>query len=198
MHNPFDPGYYTETELQLAGFRSLGSNVQIAKNCTIIRPDRIEIRNNVRIDGYVSIVGDDAGLIEIGSYVHIGAYCLLSGGDGIRMADFSGLSQGVRVYSRTDDYTGKHLTNPTVPKKYTGVMHGPVSLGRHVIVGTQSVILPRVTVGDGSAIGAMSLVTKSLAEWTVYFGVPVKALKRRSRELLKLETELLADAALQR
>ncbi len=37
---------------------------------------------------------------------------MLSAGDGIVMEDFSGLSQGVRIYSRTDDYSGKFLTNP--------------------------------------------------------------------------------------
>jgi acetyltransferase-like isoleucine patch superfamily enzyme len=190
MKNPFDPGYYDEHDLANAGFRSLGSNVRIARNCTIIRPDRIQIGSNVRIDGYTSLIADDTAFIELGSFIHVGAYCLLSGGDGITMNDFSGLSQGVRIYSRTDDYTGRHLTNPTVPVKYTGVSRGLVSLGRHVIIGTQSIILPGITIGDGAAVGALSLVTKNLEEWNVYFGIPVRRLKSRSRRLLQLEAQL--------
>ena len=108
------------------------------------------------------------------------------------MSDFSGLSQGICIYSGTDDYTGKFLTNPTVPDKYLKVKLAQVILGRHVIVGSGSVILPGVTIGEGSSVGALSLVTKSLDEWGVYFGVPVKKLKARSKDILKLEAELVS------
>jgi acetyltransferase-like isoleucine patch superfamily enzyme len=188
--NPFDVGYYTEHDLRAAGFKAIGENVRIAKNCTIIGLDRIEIGDNVRIDGYTSLIAAD-GMLRIGSFVHIGSYSLLSAGDGITMQDFSGLSQGVRIYSRTDDYTGKHLTNPTVPSQFTGVNRGPVELGRHVIIGSQTVILPNIVVGEGSAVGAISLVTKSLESWGVYFGIPAKRLRARSKELLSLEAELM-------
>jgi acetyltransferase-like isoleucine patch superfamily enzyme len=111
------------------------------------------------------------------------------------LKDFSGLSQGVRIYSGTDDYTGKSLTNPTVPHKYLKVKIAPVILGKHVIVGSGSVILPGLTIGDGSSVGALSLVTKSLDEWGVYFGSPAKKLKARSKDMLKLENELMLEIA---
>lgn len=131
--------------------------------------------------------------MEIGSHVHIAGWCYLSAGEGIRMDDFSGLSQGVRVYSMTDDYSGHHLTNPTVPAKFTGVTRGPVHISRHVVVGSGTVILPNVTIGEGSAVGALSLVTKSLDSWGVYFGCPAKRLRRRSQKLLELEAALKAE-----
>jgi len=191
----FDPGYYTEPDLKNAGFKSVGKNVSIAKNCTIIGLSNIEIGDNVRIDGYCSIIAAGTGYVKLGSYIHIGGYCMLSAGDGIVMDDFSGLSQGVRIYSRTDDYSGKYLTNPTVPEKYIGITQGKVELRRHVIIGSGSVILPQVTIGEGSSVGALSLVTKSLDDWGVYFGSPAKRLKRRSRNLLKLEEELRNERA---
>jgi galactoside O-acetyltransferase len=188
--NPFNPGYYTEDDLKNAGFKALGKNVRIAKNNTIIGLENIVIGDNVRIDGYCAIITAGDGWLNIGSYIHIGGCCYLSAGDGIRMEDFSGLSQGVRIYSRTDDYSGKHLTNPTVPERYTGITRGTVVLGRHVIIGSGSVILPKVTIGDGSSVGALSLVTKDLDPWGVYFGCPAKRLKSRSKRLLELEAEL--------
>ena len=192
--NPFDPAYYSEDDLQQAGFKSIGRNVRIAKNCTIIGLENIEIGDNVRIDGYCTIIAAGDGWVKWGSHIHIGGYCLLSAGDGIRLNDFSGLSQGVRLYSRTDDYSGKHLTNPTVPEKYTGVSRGTVTLGRHVIVGSGSVVLPKVTIGDGSAVGALSLVMKSLEPWGIYFGSPAKRIKERSKQLLELEEQLLQES----
>ena len=129
-------------------------------------------------------------MLRIGSYVHIGGLCYLSAGDGICLEDFSGLSQGVRIYSRTDDYSGEHLTNPTVPERFTGITRGAVTLGRHVIVGSGSVILPKVTVGEGSSIGALSLVTKNIPPWGVYFGAPAKKIYNRSKRLLDLEAQM--------
>lgn len=191
LQTPFSPGFYTETELRRFGFQSVGDDVQISRNCTIIGMANIEIGNHVRIDGYCSLFATGSGKIRIGSHIHIGSYCSLSGGEGIVMEDFSGLSQGVRVYSRTDDYSGAWLTNPTVPADYTGVIGGPVRLGRHVVIGAGTVILPDVDVGEGAAVGALSLVRKSLEPWGIYFGSPAKKIRTRSKRLLDLESQLL-------
>lgn len=117
---------------------------------------------------------------------------LLSAGAGITLHDFSGLSQGVKIYSKTDDYSGKYLTNPTVDADYTGVSSGEVTLGRHVIIGSGTVILPKVTIGEGASVGALSLVTKSLPEWGMYFGAPAKKIKDRKKKLLEVEQRFLA------
>jgi acetyltransferase-like isoleucine patch superfamily enzyme len=189
MSTLFDCGYYTETELAAEDFKSLGSNVRIDKNCTIIGTPHISIGSNVRIDGYCTLLAIKPHGIQLGSYIHIGAYCHLNGGEGIVMEDFCGLSQGVRIYTRNDDYTGQALTNPTVPAKYTRVTKGAVFLKRHVLIGSGSVVLPGVTIGEGSCVGALSLVTKSLESWGVYLGCPLRRLYDRSKKLLELEQE---------
>ncbi|MDQ4629260.1 acyltransferase [Janthinobacterium lividum] len=191
MSELFNPGYYTQDDLQHAGFRHVGNNVRVAKNCVIVGMENISLGNNVRIDGYSTLVAAGGGHIRIGNHVHIGGYCFLSGAAGITLDDFSGLSQGVRLYSKTDDYSGASLTNPTVPEEFTNCKSGPVHLGRHVIVGSGSVLLPDITVGEGVAVGALSLVTKSLESWGIYAGTPAKRLKNRARDLLAAETLLL-------
>ncbi|MFJ5508456.1 acyltransferase [Pectobacterium jejuense] len=191
--NPFNVGFFTENELASFGFKSLGKNVCIAKNCTILGLGNISIGSNVRIDGYTTIIASENGFLNLGSFIHIGGYSLLSAGAGITMNDFSGISQGVKIYSKTDDYTGNYLTNPTVSSEYTGVTSGEVILGRHSIIGSGTVILPKLVIGEGSSVGALSLVTKSLSEWGVYFGSPVKRIKERNKKLLKLEKEFLSE-----
>lgn len=190
--NPFDPGYYTEHDLAGLGFRAVGRDVRIARQCTIVGLPFISLGDHVRIDSQCVIVAGEHGSIEIGSHVHVATACLLSGGDGITLEDFSGLSSGVRLYSRTDDYSGQYLTNPTVPERFTGVTRGRVTLARHGIIGSGSVVMPGVHIGEGSAVGALSLVTKSLEPWGVYFGAPARRLKARSQRLLDLESELRA------
>jgi acetyltransferase-like isoleucine patch superfamily enzyme len=195
MTNPFDPGYYTETDLLSFGFKSIGENVRIAKNCTIIGLPSISIGSNVRIDGYCSLIAAGNGWLDIGSFIHIGAYSLLSAGDGIVMEDFCGMSQGARIYSRNDDYSGEYLTGPTVPERFTGTTRGTVVLKRHVIIGSGTVVLPKVTIGEGSAVGALSLVTTSLGPWGVFFGCPARRVNDRSKRLLDLESQLRRELA---
>jgi acetyltransferase-like isoleucine patch superfamily enzyme len=184
--NPFDQGYYYDSQLEKFGFKSIGKNVRIAKNSTIIGLQNISLGNDVRIDANV-VFAAQAGFLSVGNNIHIGSNCYVGCAGGVTLSDFSGLSQGVSIYSGTDDYSGKSLTNPTVPSEYRSVKIAPVVLGRHVIVGSGSVILPGVFIGDGASIGALSLVTKSLDSWGVYFGSPVRRLKSRSKDLLLLE-----------
>lgn len=190
--NPFSQGYYTSDELQQFGFRQVGENVQLAKNMTIIGLQNISLGNNIRIDGH-TVIAAHSGALLVGDQVHIGGGCFLGCAGTITLADFSGLSQNVSIYSSSDDYTGKSLTNPTVPDKYRDVKVAPVTIERHVIVGSGAVILPGVTISEGASVGALSLVTKSLEAWSVYFGTPAKRLKARSRDLLTLEQTLRAE-----
>lgn len=193
MKNPFNPGYLDSKELIKLGFGSVGKNVNVATNSTIIGFKNIFFGDDVRIDGYTTIIAADRGRLLIGNNVHVGGYCFLSCGEDIVMSNFSGLSQGVRIYTRTDDYSGKTLTNPTIPEKFTGVKSGKVTLGKHVIIGSGSVILPSVTIGNGSSVGALSLVSKNLEEWGMYFGSPAKRIKNRSKSLLSLEDMYLQE-----
>lgn len=189
MTNPFNPGYYNTEELQSMGFASVGKNVSIGKNCTIIGLENISIGNNVRIDGFTTITAH-GGSLTLGDYIHIGGYCFIAAGAGITMKDFSGLSQGVKLYSKSDDYSGRSMTNPTVPSEFTNVKSGPIVLEEHVIIGSGSVVLPGVTIGKGSAVGALSLVTRYLPGGAIYAGQPAKPIADRSTHMLTLEQEL--------
>lgn len=184
--NPFDRGYFISEELNKMGFRFVGENVKIAKNCTIIGLNQISLGDNVRIDDNV-VIACSVGDLFIGNYVHIGAGSHLACVGGITFEDFSNTSQGVKIYSGTDDYHGLSLTNPMVPQEHR-VMHiAPVVIGKHVIIGSGSVILPGVTIPTGASVGAMSLVTRSLQPWSINAGIPAKHIKSRSRDLLKYE-----------
>ncbi|HAE43562.1 MAG TPA: galactoside O-acetyltransferase [Clostridiales bacterium] len=198
MTKLFGPTHYTEEDLANEGFKSLGSNVRIAKTCTIVGAENISIGDNVRIDGYCTLVAAGCGFIHFGSYIHVGGHCVLLAGEGITFEDFSCLSWGVKLFSRSDDFSGQFMTNPTVPSKYTGVTGGPIVLKRHVVVGAGSVVLPKVTLEEGVAVGALSLVTKSLAEWGIYSGIPAKHIKNRKKQLLELESVFLEESSLNR
>jgi acetyltransferase-like isoleucine patch superfamily enzyme len=193
MSKLFDPGFYTEVDLKDAGFKAIGENVLIEKNCTIVGIENISIGNNVRIDGFNNIIAAGNGYLSIGSYVHIGSFCHLVAAGGIIIHNFVGISQRVSIYSVSDDYTGEYLTNPTVSAKYKRVEHGEVVIGKHAIIGSGSVILPGVTIGEGVSVGALSLVNNNLEGWNIYTGCPAKRLIRKSKNLLKLTDQFLNE-----
>ncbi len=179
--------YYTKEELKKMGFKYLGKNVKISTKASIYYPETVEIGDNSRIDDFCII----SGKVKIGRNVHIAPFCLVAGGEeGIILDDFSGLAYGVKVFTRSDDYTGLTMTNPTIPEKYKKVKKAPVYIGKHCIVGTNSIIFPGVKLAEETAVGAMTLVTKSTEPWSVYFGIPAKKIKNRKKDLLNLEKKI--------
>ena len=179
---------WNQDQLDGFGFKRLGSNIRLSQQASVYGAANIEIGDNVRIDDFC-VLSAGAGGIAIGCNVHIAVHSTLMGAARIELHDFSGLSSRVSTYSSTDDYSGEVLTNPTVDAQFTGVRSEPVTLGRHVIVGTGSVILPGVTMHEGSAAGAMSLIRRDCDAFGIYAGIPARRIAARSRRLLGLEEE---------
>jgi galactoside O-acetyltransferase len=184
--------YYTESELKELGFKSYGSNVKISRKTSIYGAEFISIGDNVKIDDYCCLVANSQEII-IGSHIHIAFFSILMGSGGIIMEDFSCLSSRVSIYSATDDYSGHSLTNSTIPSKYKNIYSGKVVLKKHAIIGTNSTILPNLIIGEGVSVGANSLVNKSLDDWGLYVGNPVKRIKEKSKKLLELEPIYLKE-----
>jgi len=177
---------YTEAELQALGFATMGKNLQISRKASFYGTERISLSDNVRIDDFCVLSAGEGG-IEIGSHIHIGVNSSLIGAAKITLADYCNISSRVAIYSSNDDYSGEYMTNPMVPVEYTNVQHAEVTIGKHSIVGCGAVILPNVTIGEGCAVGALSLVTKSLDAWGVYVGTPARYVNKRSDKLITLE-----------
>lgn len=182
--------YLTEQQLHDIGFKKLGKNIKISDKASIYNAEKIEIGDNSRIDDFCIL----SGKIKIGRNVHFAAMCLVAGGEeGVHFSDFSGLAYQVQVFSQSDDYSGRSLTNPTIPKHFKHELKKPVFLGKHVIVGAGSIILPGVEIAEGCSIGALSLVNKSTEVWGIYAGNPAKRIKERKKDLLLLEKNFLEE-----
>lgn len=180
--------FYTEEELLQIGLRSYGRGVLISRNVKFYSPELIQIGDNVRIDDFCILSGN----ITIKSHIHISAYCALYGGGGIVMDDFSGLSPRCTLLSATDDFSGEYMVGSCVRDDCRNVIKSPIVLQKYVQIGAGTTILPGVVVAEGVAVGAMSLVRKSLSSWKIYAGNPLRLLKERSCTLLNF-TEVSVD-----
>ncbi len=174
--------FLTDIQLKELGLKKFGSNVLISDKASIYSPELISIGSNVRIDDFCILSGE----ITLGNYIHIGAYSALYAKFGIIMEDFTGLSPRCTIFSANDDFSGEFLISPMVPNEYSNVAGGLIKISKFSQIGAGTIILPNVTIEQGVAVGAMSLVKKSLKEWGIYVGVPAKRIAERSKKCEKL------------
>lgn len=186
--------HLTRAELEKVGFASLGDNVLISDKVSIYHADKISIGNNVRIDDFCIITGS----LKIGNNVHISVYSYIYGGSkGVVMEDYSGIAYGVRVFTDSDDYSGSSMTNPTIPEQFKPRKSSKsILIKKHSIVGASSLIMPGVILEEGTAIGAMSMVTKKTEPWSIYSGVPAKKIRKRKQDILELEKKYIESLEL--
>lgn len=177
--------FYSEEELRSLGIKQYGKNVYIGRHAILYNPEKLVIGHDVRIDDYTII----SGVVKLGNYIHISHFCGLYGGNaGIEMGDYSALSSKGTVYAASDDYSGESMTNPMVPMEYKpGAVEKKVIIEKHAIIGAGSMVLPGVLIGEGAAIGSMSLCTKNIMPWSIYTGIPARKMRDRSKNILELE-----------
>ena len=184
-------GWLSSSQLEQMGFGSIASEVLISDKASFYNCAAIRIAAHVRIDDFC-VLSAGVGGIEIGRNVHVAVFTSMIGAGTISLGDFANLSSRVALYSSTDDFSGETMTNPTVPREFTGVSSLPVAIGRHVVIGSGAVVLPGSTIEEGVAVGALSLVKGRCEAFGKYAGVPARRVGERSRRLLALERELLA------
>lgn len=183
--------FLSKEEIKKIGFKSIGNNVLISDKVSIYSPHLIQIGNNVRIDDFV-ILSPGSSMI-INDYIHIGCYTSLIGKGEFIIEDFVGISGRVSIYSSSDDYTGMSMTNPMIPNEFKKVTNGKIHIKKHVIIGTNSIILPNVTIGFGCSIYAQSLIKSNCEDFGVYSGNPSKLIGRRLKKFLEYEKKFIGD-----
>lgn len=183
---------FTHDELVDMGFAYVGRNVTVFKGAVLVNPKNIELGDGCQIDDFVHIIASQR--VRIGRRAHVACFSSLAGGGEITLGDFVGVSAGSRLLSGTDDFLGGGLTGPTIPAEFRSVTRSFVRVGKHAILGTNTIVHPGVEIGEGVATGSATLVTKSLADWGVYTGIPARRVKDRPREtVLRLAAQLVAS-----
>lgn len=181
--------YLSIEELNKIGFLSVGKEVYISDKVSIYNPGKISIGSYVRIDDFVLLSAGEGG-IEIGNFIHISCYACLIGRSKITLHDFVGVSIKATVLSSNSDFSGRTLPDLgtfefDIDEKEVdllSVIHEPVVLETHTGLGAHSVVLPGVTIGQGTVVGAQSVVYESLNTWGIYNGNPARFVKKRSQQ----------------
>jgi dTDP-4-amino-4,6-dideoxy-D-glucose acyltransferase len=162
----------------LAGY---GNDVFISSNVEIRRPQLVQVGSHIAIDsGFYITTG-----ASIGDYVHIAPYVTVIGGVNgfLKMGHFTNISTGSKIVCGSDSFLGDGLiTAPGIPEEYRDTLKvEPIIFESFANVGANVVILPGITLAEGSVVGASSLVTKNTEPWTIYYGSPAKPIRVRQK-----------------
>jgi acetyltransferase-like isoleucine patch superfamily enzyme len=158
--------------------RSAIAGVKTFEFTKIIGLENIEFGRNIIIDDFVLIHAKKK--MRIGNHVHIACFSSITGGEEFEIGDFSAISQGCRVLTATDDFSGWGFGNSTIDEIFRNVKRAPIRMGAFCIIGANSVILPGVNVGEGTTVGACSVITRDLDPWGVYIGN--RKVRQRNKE----------------
>ena len=169
-------------------YKKIGEDVIINPLAAIIRPHLVSIGNHVAIDAWTYI----STAMTIGDYVHIApSVTILGGADAyLEMGNFTNIGSGGRIVCAGDDFK-QGLISPVVPIEYRTIINKPVIFEDFSTLGVNCSVLPGVTLGEGSIVGANSVVLRDTEPWTVYAGSPARPIgKRDSKRALDAAKEL--------
>lgn len=157
----------------------------IAKNLPSSRNAANGLCERIRalcVGGYIDKCGHDVNIqsnaiiakrVSIGDYSGVGERSLVQGN--VRIGKH--VMMGPEVYIYTQNHRFDQL-DITMDSQGFGE-EKPVIIEDDVWIGSRVTILPGVTVGTGSVIGASSVVTKDVPPYSVVGGNPAKILKTR-------------------
>ncbi len=161
--------------LDIAKFRKLGDNVVFEQGVMAFHPENIEIGDNVYVGHGAFLKGYFNNTMTIGSDSWIGQGAFLHAGGGIRIGSYVGIGPFVKIITLQHVVDGD-VSRPVITREQT---YAPVVIEDDCDIGAGAVILPGVTIGRGSVIGAGSVVTKDVEPFSVVAGVPARLLRKR-------------------
>ena len=152
----------------------IGAKVSIGKRVEIRRPWCIRLGQRVEVehDVFLKVVNDEARL-SIGEYSFVGRGGEIDVAGSVEIGSHSLLAPSVFI---TDHH---HNIEASARIDAQGLTTSFVRIGHDVWIGANAVILPGVTIGDGSVIGAGAVVTRDVPAYTVVAGVPARPLRER-------------------
>ncbi len=100
--------------------------------------------------------------LKLGKFTDIGAFTYINAKNGVVIEDYVQIGSHCSIYSIS-----------TIDNK-----KGKVILKKNCKIGSHSLIIPGVTIGENSIIGAFSFVNKDIPDNVIAVGIPTKVLRK--------------------
>lgn len=159
---------------RLGDFASLGEHVVFEAGVLVFHPENIAIGSHVYIGHYTILKGYYKNNMQIGDGTWIGQQCFLHSAGGMSIGKNVGIGPGVKII--TSFHTDEGIYKPIL---HSAIEFAPVTIADDCDIGVGTVILPGVTIGKGTQVGAGAVVSKDLPAYSVAAGVPARVLRSR-------------------
>lgn len=176
--------FYSEGQLREIGFKKVGENVRVSTLAQIYKPHLMELGDYVRIDDFCVL----SGKIKIGNFVHIAARTLIDGSEeGVFFEDYTGAAYNCIVIASSDSYRLEGFFGPFCLLEYRkNHISKKVVIGKYSVLGSFSTVLPGVLISEGCSFGAYSLVYKDTEAWSFYSGQPAKKIRDNNKGIVEM------------
>jgi acetyltransferase-like isoleucine patch superfamily enzyme len=162
------PGVHVDRSIYIAASAKIQINTD---DCVL--GGGVRISKGVIISDGV-IIAPYGGSIEIGAHAYIGPYCVLYGHGGLA------IGRSTMIGAHTIIVPANHgWTRLDEPMNVQPLTKKGITIGEDVWIGAGCKILDGVHIGNGTVIGAGSVVTKDIDAHLIAFGVPAKVAGRR-------------------
>jgi acetyltransferase-like isoleucine patch superfamily enzyme len=156
--------------------RKFGNGIHIGEGVGFKHMETFEIGDGVYIGAHSYIQGRFDGTTRIGNHVWIGPQAYFDARHLI-LEDYVGWGPGAKVLGST--HTGLPVE---IPITCTDLEIGQVRVQEGADIGTGSILLPGVTIGKGSIIGAGAVVASDVPAFAIFAGVPARFMRWRDRQ----------------
>jgi len=151
--------------------KNLGKNVLIDVGVFLSGPANISIGEYTWIDQHVSVNGM-LGEISIGKRVHVGPFTQIWARAPVVIEDYVGISSFVKILANSEVSSGgKRMSGPMIPEEHKAYQTAPITIRKDAAIGTTSVILPGVELGEGAVVGPNSVIMKNIKPYDVVMGL---------------------------
>jgi acetyltransferase-like isoleucine patch superfamily enzyme len=119
--------------------------------------------------------------VKLGRYNHVCSFVSIIGGGELITGDYVGMAAGCRIITGSHQHGNGMRMVSNVPAEQQEILKGRIVLERDVFIGSNAIIYPNVTIGEGAMVGAGSLVTKDIEPWTINMGYPARVVGKRPK-----------------
>lgn len=165
---------YGSGSFSRAQLAAVGENVVIEEGALLLEPAHISIGSNVYIGHYAVLRGYDRNEMVIGNDTWIGQFCYINSAGGVEIGSRVGIGPAVKIMSSKHGEEGRD-----VPVLMCELEFAKVTIADDCDIGMGAIILPGVTIGRGSIVGAGAVVTKDVEPYAVAAGVPARKIRER-------------------
>jgi acetyltransferase-like isoleucine patch superfamily enzyme len=155
-------------------FKKIGANIIFEEGALVFHPENISLGNNIYVGHYAMLKGYYKNEMIIEDNVWIGQFCFFHSAGGLHIEENVGIGPGTLILTSRHSEQGR-----SIPILFSDIETAPVHVGRNSDIGVGSIILPGVTIGEGTQVGAGAVVAEDTEPYSIVTGVPARLLRMR-------------------